>query len=161
MSFKIENLFFVYYIGWKITIMQQSIFVYFLLALFLLAGCTPSSADAQSEQDASQETTVSTPIYEVVDIPTFKSKIDGGNVKLIDVRRPEEFAAGHIEGATNINVLDSSFKDKIQEFAQTNETVLLYCKSGKRSARASKQMQDLGYNIIYDLKGGYLAWSKE
>ena len=146
--------------------MQQSIFVYLLLALFLLTGCTPSSADAQSEQEASQETTTSTeqastPIYEVVDIPTFKSKIDGGNVKLIDVRRPEEFAAGHIEGATNINVLDSSFKDKIQEFAQTNETVLLYCKSGKRSARASKQMQDLGYNIIYDLKGGYLAWAKQ
>ena len=143
--------------------MQKSSIPYLIFCLFLLAGCSQSSADAQTDtktENPAQEVAAK-PIYDVIDIPAFKAKIEAGNVKLVDVRRPAEFAAGHIEGAVNINVLAEDFKAKMQEYVQPDETLLLYCKSGKRSGKAARQMQDLGYNIIYDLKGGYMAWAKQ
>ena len=63
--------------------------------------------------------------------------------------------------AKNINVLADDFKTQIQEALDPNKEVLVYCRSGSRSARASKVMQELGFKTIYDLDGGFLAWSDQ
>lgn len=73
---------------------------------------------------------------------------------LIDVRTPEEFASGHIEGAVNIPV--DALAGRLSE-VPTGQPVVVYCRSGSRSATASKILADAGYSSIYDL-GGLQGW---
>lgn len=73
---------------------------------------------------------------------------------LLDVRTPEEFASGHIAGAVNISV--DNLASRLSEVPQ-NQPVVVYCRSGNRSATASQILADAGYANIYDL-GGINAW---
>jgi len=77
---------------------------------------------------------------------------------MIDVRTPEEFAQGHIEGAQNINLFDANFIDQFKVYDK-EKPLLLYCRSGNRSGRAAKLLDSLGFQKLYDLQGGFLAWS--
>lgn len=78
---------------------------------------------------------------------------------LIDVRTPKEFIEDHIENARNINFYDSRFMTRIKSLNK-DQPVFIYCRSGARSARAAKKMIKSGFSMIYDLKGGFLAWQK-
>ena len=80
--------------------------------------------------------------------------------RLIDVRTPREFDAGHIEGAENIDVQASSFRQIISEIPR-DEAVIVYCRSGNRSAKAVGIMQELGFENISEMKDGWLGWSSE
>lgn len=73
---------------------------------------------------------------------------------LIDVRTPEEFAGGHIEGALNIPV--EALAGRLGE-VPTGQPIVVYCRSGNRSATASQILADAGYSGIYDL-GGLQSW---
>ncbi len=73
---------------------------------------------------------------------------------LLDVRTPEEFASGHIPGAVNISV--DMLASRLSEIP-TNQPVIVYCRSGNRSATASNILAEAGYSSIYDL-GGIVAW---
>ncbi len=70
---------------------------------------------------------------------------------LLDVRTPAEFAEGHIPGAVNIPV------DALQS---RDVPVVVYCRSGNRSATASQILDRAGYETVYDL-GGIIAWSAQ
>ncbi len=76
---------------------------------------------------------------------------------LVDVRTPEEYAAGHIDNALNINWFDSDFSDRIRDL-EKNKTIYVYCKKGGRSAKAARLLDSLGFKSVVDLKGGYDAW---
>lgn len=78
-------------------------------------------------------------------------------LNLVDVRTPEEFAEGNIEGAQNINFLDPGFEVEMLQFDK-EEPLYIYCRSGARSAKAAKQLQKMGFKEIYDFKGGILNW---
>jgi rhodanese-related sulfurtransferase len=76
--------------------------------------------------------------------------------RLVDVRNPDEFAAGHIDGAILVPV------DKLEEKAAASigppsTPVVVYCKSGRRSAQAAETLRRMGYVEVYDL-GGMDAW---
>ena len=94
-----------------------------------------------------------------LDKNTFKSKIEEKKVVLVDVRTPKEFESGHITNAINVNFFDT--KKFVSSFNKLNkeEPVYLYCRSGKRSLKAAKRLDSLGFKKIYDLKGGYLDWN--
>ena len=77
--------------------------------------------------------------------------------QVIDVRTPEEYALGYIEGAILIDYKASDFQASISALNR-NVTYLIYCRSGNRSGKASKIMDSLGFKKIYDLKGGYMNW---
>lgn len=79
---------------------------------------------------------------------------------VLDVRSPEEFAMGYIEGARNINVNAPDFSNQVASIDK-NSTVYVYCKSGSRSAKASGILKDLGYSNVVDLDGGILAWERQ
>ena len=98
-----------------------------------------------------------TPTVTVVDKVTFTKLIAQGH-DVVDIRRPEEFEAGHLEMAKNINFLADDFIKNISQLDKS-KPLLIYCRSGNRSGRASKLMDSLGFKKIYDLKGGYLSWS--
>jgi rhodanese-related sulfurtransferase len=76
---------------------------------------------------------------------------------LVDVRTPEEFEQGYVPGATLINFYDEDFIAQISKIAKDSK-VLLYCRSGKRSADASAILDSLGYKEVYNLEGGYVRW---
>ncbi len=82
------------------------------------------------------------------------------NVKVLDVRTAAEFAAGHVEGAINIDVKQDNFATLVAELNR-DETYLVHCAfnvEAGRSSRAIETMKDLGFNNIENLVGGYVAW---
>ena len=69
---------------------------------------------------------------------------------IIDVRTPEEFAAGHLEGAVLIDIKDASFDSKIAAL-DPDAAYIVYCRSGNRSAQAVERMRGAGIDDITDL----------
>lgn len=126
--------------------------VFFFLGIIIL------STVACQSQNNSKETGAAT--SEVLSLADFKAKIADGKVQLVDVRTPQEFAQGTIGDAVNIDYLGEAFSGKIQALDKS-QPVYIFCRSGNRSGKAAKVMQELGFKEIYDLQGGYLAWSKE
>ena len=82
------------------------------------------------------------------------------DVVILDVRTPGETAAGMIEGAVEIDFRGDNFKDQISALDK-DKTYLVYCKSGGRSASACEIMQEMGFEKLYNLDGGYTRWSAE
>ena len=87
-----------------------------------------------------------------------KLTADSSNV-ILDVRTPEEFAAGHLPGAINIDFNAEDFEQKVSALDK-NKTYLVHCASGGRSARACKKLDRLNFPSLYNLKGGIAAWEK-
>ena len=80
-------------------------------------------------------------------------------VRVLDVRTPEEFAAGHIAGAVNVDFRAPDFEQKIAALDKTPRYVL-HCASGNRSGKALPLLQKHGFEHIYHLDGGFIAWEK-
>lgn len=112
-----------------------------LLALTLLVNCKMQSDCA----------------IEKLKVITFKEGITNKEVQLIDVRTLEEYEEGAIEGASLIDFYSEDFEVNALKLDK-NKPVYLYCKRGVRSWKAAKQLSNLGFKNIYDLKGGYDAW---
>lgn len=93
----------------------------------------------------------------VVTPADFKEKSLGQTI--IDIRTPREFAEGHIEGAININLFDKSFLSEMSNYDKS-KPVFLYCRSGSRTASASKKVSNLGFEHVYDLQGGIINWAR-
>jgi len=106
----------------------------------LLAGCS-SSNEAIKE----------------VDPVEFSEVVKQPGVIILDVRTPEEFNAGHIANAININLEGSDFAVEVSKL-NINATVAVYCRSGNRSGVATEQMVELGFVDMYDMQGGFLEW---
>lgn len=79
------------------------------------------------------------------------------NAQLIDVRTPEEYTAGTIGAAINIDYYADNFKDEISKFDK-ERPIFVFCAKGGRSGEAAGICKELGYKEIYDLDGGFMAW---
>jgi rhodanese-related sulfurtransferase len=79
---------------------------------------------------------------------------------LVDVRRPDEFAGGHLPGAVNIDVTAPDFGQRIATLDQTKPTYV-YCRSGARSATAAGQLATAGFAQVTNLLGGVLDWPEQ
>ncbi len=79
---------------------------------------------------------------------------------LVDVREPEEFKSGHIPRALNLPLsMLSTRLGELQKYK--DKPVVLYCRSGQRSARAAMLLRRSGFNTVHNLHGGILAWQKD
>ena len=78
---------------------------------------------------------------------------------VIDVRTPEEHNIKRIKNSININFYDEKFIDFFKIY-EKDENILIYCRSGRRSLEAVKNLSKKGFKNIYDLKGGILALDK-
>ena len=87
----------------------------------------------------------------------FADSIDKPGVQLVDVRTPDEFAAGNIPGSVNIDVLTGHFGETAATVLDKAYTVAVYCRSGNRSKNAAKTLSMMGYNVV-ELDGGYNDW---
>ena len=79
--------------------------------------------------------------------------------QLVDVRTPEEFAENHLPGAVNIDWRGEGFAEKAQAQLDAGRPVLVYCRSGRRSAEAAGVLDGIGFKT-YNMKGGIMAWTE-
>lgn len=98
-------------------------------------------------------------VFSSIDIKSFADKIKTEQgIIILDVRTPAEFAQGSIKGSINLDVNDLNFKDKISSFDK-EKSYLIYCRSGMRSVKACNIMAENGFTKMFNLLGGYQAWS--
>lgn len=120
-------------------------------ATLMLSACSGSSAEtpnATTTAAAEASAAVTT-----VPAAEFLAAAQQPGTVVIDVRTPAEYAAGHVDGALNINVESSDFAAQIGELP-TDTTYAVYCRSGRRSAIATDQMATSGFTSVVNLAGG-------
>ena len=78
---------------------------------------------------------------------------------ILDVRRPDEYAAGHIPNAINVPN-ETIGADEIAKLPDKDQLIMVYCRSGRRSKEASEKLVKLGYTNIVEF-GGILDWKGE
>lgn len=114
----------------------------------IVLGVTPASACTGNDSIIS------------VSASEFNKEIKNDSVQLVDVRTPQEYAESHIAGAININVQSEDFRQMVKKDLSKHSTVLVYCRSGKRSLKAAGILTRLGYKVI-NLKGGIIEWKDD
>lgn len=88
---------------------------------------------------------------------SFQQAMRAPGAQVIDVRTPEEFASGHLDGAVNLDWTGGVLEQRMAELDK-DAPALLYCASGRRSAEAAKALRDAGFSNVSDLAGGIGAW---
>jgi phage shock protein E len=96
--------------------------------------------------------------YKNVNAQEAKVMIDKGGVVVVDVRTPQEYSGGHLQGAILANVNDPNFEANIKKISK-DKKVIVYCAAGGRSANASGKMSSLGWKNVWNMTGGYSSWS--
>jgi rhodanese-related sulfurtransferase len=86
-----------------------------------------------------------------------KLKSGDERVVYIDVREPDEYASGHIEGMTNIPL--GTLNEETLANVHKDAEVILFCRSGNRSMQAAEKLQGLGYNKVVNVEGGITNWN--
>ena len=99
-------------------------------------------------------------IHENIETDSFKEKVDEGRHELLDVRRPDEFYSGHIEGAVNIDFYEPGFQEELGKLDR-EKSYLVYCRSGNRSEQTMSMMKHLGFKEVYNLAHGIIDWDDE
>ena len=115
-----------------------------LSATLLLGACSSGDDTAGSITDVT--------VTEAVDV------VAQEDMNILDVRTPAEFAAGHLEGAVNIDVQSPDFDAAVAQLPKDEEW-FVYCRSGNRSGVATDRMAELGFTRMYDLQGGINDWT--
>jgi rhodanese-related sulfurtransferase len=87
----------------------------------------------------------------------FAETISDRPLQLLDVRTPEEFGAGYISGAINIDVNSEDFDSRIMALNK-DLAYGIYCRSGIRSVTAMNRMSELGFHKMYHLTNGIIDW---
>ena len=90
-----------------------------------------------------------------VDVTEAQRRLVGREALLIDVREPDEWAAGHVAGATHIPLGD--LEARLAEVPR-DRPVLLFCRSGNRSGKATAFLRQQGYAQVANVEGGIIAW---
>ena len=116
------------------------------IILFVVVGCTNS--------DSKKNT-----VYQKITAEEAKKLMETENVIILDVRTQEEYNEGHIKNS--ILLPDTEISTKAQEVLKDKDSkILVYCRSGRRSAHASKMLISMGYTNVYDF-GGIIDWKYE
>ena len=121
-----------------------------LALVFALSACGAPAASPP----AAAAPTAAAPAPGPIDGPTAHALVKDG-AALVDVRGPEEYAAGHIEGAVNVPIAEAATHD----FGPKDKPVVLYCMHGRRSTEAGQVLRDRGYTRVYVL-GPMSAWGE-
>ena len=97
--------------------------------------------------------------FENMEVKEFAELAADSNVVILDVRKADEFAEGHIRGAVLIDQFQTDFVEQAKSKLPIDKTIAIYCRSGRRSVNAAGKLADVGYKCV-NLKGGILAWKE-
>jgi thioredoxin len=123
--------------------MKQLLLLPSLLLSLFFVSCTSKTNEAGK-------------IKENLNVEAFEAKIKT-DVILVDVRTPEEFNQSHLAKAINIDINAETWAEALKKLDKT-KTILVYCKSGGRSARAADDLAAQGFSTVYNLEGGIMKW---
>ena len=113
-----------------------------LAGALALAGCRSNTNGAQVPVITAEEA---------------KAMMDKGGVTVVDVRTAEEYAGGHIPGAVLVPLDSITEGEMPQALPDQDATLLIYCRSGRRSSIAANTLAAAGYTAVYDF-GGINDW---
>lgn len=114
-------------------------------AVALFSGCT-------SQQSQVFKTISPDEAYKLI-----QENVNNPDFVIIDIRTPQEFKAGHIPNAINIDYYSPAFKQELDKLDKS-KTYLIYCRTGHRSGNTMPIMKELGFQNVYELGGGITAW---
>ena len=97
--------------------------------------------------------------YKNTDVEKFDKMRAEKNTVVLDVRTADEFKTGHIPGAINLDVRATDFKEKVAKLDKS-KIYLVHCAAGSRSVTACNAMAPLQFANLFNLEGGFSAWSK-
>ena len=117
-----------------------------MLSAMLVSSCVAPESSSSGYRQISMDEAV-------------KMMRDEKNYIILDVRRPDEFAEGHIPGAINVPNEEIGTAE-IAELPAKKQLILVYCRSGRRSKEATEKLVKLGYTNIVEF-GGILDWTGE
>ena len=129
--------------------MKKSILILLAFVLVLMTGCAQKAGEDNTERSYTQITQ---------DEAKEMMAKDDGHV-IVDVRRQDEYDAGHIPGAILIPN-ESIGTEQPEELPDPDQIILVYCRSGNRSKQASQKLADMGYTNVYEF-GGINDWTGE
>ena len=152
-----------------------------LLALVLFTGCKQekkANADKKSKtetvakkelaivtkttKEAVVKEQVTTPAIASISPEEFKKVVDAGNVQLIDIRTQREFMQNRIKGAVMFDFYKRTFANEMSSSnLDKSKPIYIYCRTGRRTGIALKQLSAVGFTQIYDLKGGIVQWARK
>jgi rhodanese-related sulfurtransferase len=122
-----------------------------IILLSAISGCISGTKAPEKTQ------------YVEISVQQAKEMIDSGGVFILDVRTQEEYDAGHINGSVRIPVQDIKVKEELdKELTKIprDRKILVYCRTGVRSAQASQVLVNNGFTEVYSMKGGITDWTK-
>ena len=133
---------------------MKKIILSLIMSAIIISACSKAVLPEQKEDTGTKNS------YTKISQDEAKKMMekDDGHV-IVDVRREDEFASGHIPGAVLIPN-ESIGTEKPAELPDLDQIILVYCRSGNRSAQASQKLADLGYTNVFDF-GGIMTWTGE
>jgi len=131
--------------------MKKHIVLFITVMILLLAGCTRSNADVSGNSQHGWKIITAGEAYRMM------NELD--NYILLDVRTPAEYNEIRIDGA--VLIPDYEIRQRAEaELPDKNAIILIYCRSGRRSALSAAILAELGYSNVYDF-GGIINWPYE
>lgn len=124
-----------------------------ILPLIMISGCV-------SQEDTSLETQIIKDVTTGEAYTLIQNNLENQGFAIIDVRTPEEYAAGHILNSINLDYYAGNFKDELNTLDK-DKTYLIYCKSGNRSGKTRDIMRDLSFTEVYNMLGGIIQWGSD
>jgi rhodanese-related sulfurtransferase len=134
--------------------------VYLSLILFAAIAtfsCKPAVNEVKKEDSTAIKTAI---MMNDISVEEAAEKISEGEAVFIDVRTDEEVANGMIPGSVHLDINSPNFETEISKLDKDKEYVV-YCRSGGRSARACKKMQELGFKNLNNMLGGFNKWDNK
>lgn len=136
--------------------LNPTLFAVFLLCGAALAACSTSGGTATAAPPPSAQAMPQETQAQEAQPQEAKAMMDKGDVTVVDVRRSDEYAAGHIPGS--ILVPNEEIGDtQPEELPDLDAVLLVHCRTGIRSRQASDKLIKLGYTNVYDF-GGIADW---
>jgi rhodanese-related sulfurtransferase len=134
-------------------------------SLLVLTFCCVFFQDARAAEEPPAQVPAATAVpsmfFKDVDVAQFDAlRAQKEKVVVLDVRTPEEYAAGHIPGSVLLDFRSPKFAEELAKLSREKQ-YLVHCAVGGRSAKACDQMTRIGLTNIVNLKGGFKAWQAE
>lgn len=124
----------------------RTVITLLIASVALLTACGGGTTDTDSKLELASVSEIAAIIDEAP-----------ADLVILDIRTPEEFAAGHIAGAINIDYYATDFEAKLGELNK-DVPYVMYCNSGNRSSNTLPLMDSIGFGEVYELDGGIQAW---
>jgi rhodanese-related sulfurtransferase len=134
--------------------MEKRLFSIAVLMIFPILLTLSGVLFAQQEKETDIKIISVQEAHELID-----ENNENSEFVILDVRTIEEYVTGHIPDSANINYKSPKFKEEVSKLDK-EKIYLTYCRSGTRSTKSAEMMKELGFQNIYMIDGGIIAWNK-